>query len=231
MLVSIITCTGNRPEAFALCKKFLGSQTYTGTIEWIIVNDGVPLLSDHCEANIQAKRIKAPKQWSPDVNTHRGNMETALKHVKGDYLFILEDDDHYKPNYISTMLSVLQHVDIVGEGNAKYFNLKFPGYKEMRNLRHASLCQTAMRSSMIPYLKNAVNSGELYFDIHLWKQVQEKRIPNAILTDLNLVTGIKGMPGREGIGNNDFELYKTYIKGKQNGKKDDEEKVEKRNGL
>lgn len=235
-MITVITCTGHRPEAFELCRKYISNQTVK-VDQWIVVDDSISPKSK-IKINLtipgtNAAVIPGPVLWEEGVNTQRPNMEAALKLVKGDHIFIMEDDEFYKPNYIQTMLSALQTVEIVGEGNAKYFNLQMPGYKEMNNLGHASLCQTAMRKSMLQYLKNSVTSGELYFDIHLWKQVREKRIPHAMLNNLNLCVGIKGMPGRAGIGTGhktndffidpsgaqlrkwigqDFELYRPYLK-------------------
>lgn len=201
--VSVITCTGHRPEAFALCQKYMQRQTYDGALQWIVVNDAYS--KEEVEAFKNRNKIPfelyaGPQKWTEGVNTQRWNMLEALKHVKGDKLLIIEDEDYYKPTYIEEMVKLLEHVDVVGEANAKYYNVSIPGYKEMHNLNHSSLCQTAIRSSMYKALKDAVDSGELYFDIHLWQHVQAKQKNFLLLHNKNLCIGVKGMPGRSGIG-------------------------------
>lgn len=243
--VSLITCTGSRPEALALCEQYILNQTVKRDSEWIIVDDSSEMLPanktifQHNGYTLVKKFFRGPRKWEEGLNTHRFNMEEAIKHVKGKYIFFWEDDDLYKPAYIETMLELLKHADIVGEAKAKYYNLELPGFKELHNYRHASLCQTAIKRSVLPLVKEAVNSGEMYFDVHLWRNVQEKRIPYLLFAESNLVIGIKGMPGRAGIGvghkNKDYLFdpglaklgewcgeyasnYKPFLRKKENGR-------------
>lgn len=224
--ISLITCTGSRPEALALCEKYISDQTFQGDIEWIIVDDSskqLPanrVIKEGPDGNafslLAIKYFRGPRKWEEGLNTQRFNMEEAIKHVKGSYVFFWEDDDCYKADYIETMLDLLKYADIAGEAKSKYYHLGMPGYKEMHNYRHASLCQTAIKKSVLPLVKEAIDSGELYFDIHLWRNVQEKRIPYILLAESNLVIGIKGMPGRAGIGvghkNKDYLLDPGLVK-------------------
>lgn len=209
-VISLITCTGSRPEALRLCEKYIKDQTYQGDLEWIIVDDSTEMLPadrtvsegpDGCAFSMmRVRHFRGPRTWIPGLNTQRFNMELALKKVKGDYIFFIEDDDLYKPDYIETMMDLLKYADIAGEAKSKYYHLGLPGHKEMHNYRHASLCQTAIKRKLLPMVEAAVNSGELYFDIHLWNQVHENRIPYLLFAESNLVIGMKGLPGREGIG-------------------------------
>lgn len=207
-LVTLITCTGNRPEAFALCQKYVKAQVYHGPIQWIVVHDEEGDFLPGASMGMEVYR--GTTTWSEGINTQRSNMEEALKHVKGAYIFCIEDDDLYNPEYVATMVELLQHCEIAGEAQSKYYHIGLPGYKEMRNYYHASLCQTAIRRSVLPLLKQAVCSGELYFDIHLWRNVHEKRIKSLLLADSDMVIGIKGMPGRGNIGVGGTKL-KDYL--------------------
>ncbi len=209
-LVTLITCTGNRPEAFDLCKKYVKHQTYKGELQWIVVHDEP---GDYFSGALSGSNFEIHRgitTWSEGINTQRSNMEEAFKHIKGENILFIEDDDLYKPTYIETMVELLQFCDIVGECQSKYYHLGLPGYKEMRNYYHASLCQTAIRSSVLPLLKQAVYSGELYFDIHLWRTAHEKHIKSLLLADSDMVIGIKGMPGRGNIGVGGTKL-KDYL--------------------
>jgi hypothetical protein len=235
-LVTIITCTGHRPEAFALCKYFVERQKYTGKIQWVIVYDekSFPKVTSN-RTNISIETVKGPKLWVEDYNTHRGNMETALAKVKGDYVLVMEDDDYYKADYIQTMVELLQYADAVGVSAAKYYNVKMPGYKTMNNIKHASLSQTAFKKHLQPELLKAVTSGDLYFDINFWNRIQTSQHPTLLLHNTTTSVGIKGLPGREGItpshrqyrdyfldpslsklkewiGESDLELYTRFTK-------------------
>lgn len=155
-------------------------------------------LKAECASEFELYR--GPREWKPGLNTHRFNMEEALSRIEGDYILILEDDDYYAPTYIEEMVKLLSQADIVGEVNAKYYNLKIPGFRQMGNTHHASLAQTGITKDALPYLQAAVDSGELYFDIHLWRAAFQHKIPMRIFANKNLCVGMKGLPGRAGIG-------------------------------
>lgn len=214
--ISIITPTGGRPEAFRLCENFIQNQTVKPT-EWIVVDDCLP----RTPCTMGQKYIRGPRNWEPDVNTQRFNLEAALKEVTGEILFLLEDDDYFAPNYIEVFLTYLKEAHIVGLSNSRYYNLKVPGWKIMQNYAHASLSQTAIRASLYPSLMKSINSGELYFDVHLWRQVRDSETPMLLLGNSSLGLGIKGMPGRGGITgyhrskdfylDSDFTVLKKWV--------------------
>jgi len=239
-LVTLITCTGNRPDAWELCQKFMFRQTIFKqlNVEWLVVDDGDTAVK--LQSSVQ-RLIRGPKTWEEGINTHRLNMDLALATAKGEFIFVVEDDDFYKPNYLEVMLELLQHFEVVGEGNAKYYNVSVPGYKTMHNREHCSLCQTALRASQKDRLYKAVNSGELFFDIVFWRSVIEDEVSSCIFTDKDLCIGMKGLPGRTGIGvghrkekkdfyfdpkykklvewlGQDAELYKPFMKERSNAR-------------
>ena len=203
-LVSLITCTGSRPIAFALCERMMARQTYKGPIQWIVVDDSPvehPITAKVVGApHITQEFYRGPKAWRPGINTQRPNMDEAIKHVKGDYVLVVEDDDWYSPKYIETYMWLMQKWQVVGEGNSRYYALKDRMFKEWSNFRYASLCNTAMHAEMLPVLDEAVNSGQLFPDMDFWAKCNQKEIPNVIMINLYLGVGIKQMPGREGIG-------------------------------
>lgn len=194
--VTLITPTGSRPEAFKLCEKFIARQTYKNSIQWIVVDDG-PIPT---ECTMHQEYIRGPKIWREGINTQRPNMEAAYEKIRGEYILIIEDDDWYDPCYIERMVDLLEFYPVVGEGNAKYYHLPSQSYKEMHNYSHASLCQTGLRYSHRTLLDDAVNSGQLYFDVELWGKVREAKVPSHLFLHENLCVGLKGLPGRAGIG-------------------------------
>ena len=196
-MITLLTATGMRPEAFALCEKYMERQTVCKDhgIQWIVVDDGeVPT-----ECTKSQTYIRGPKIWKPGINTQRLNLDVAIPYIKGDYIAVIEDDDWYSPTYLEDMIDLLKHSEIAGEAFSKYYNLKYRCYQELQNTRHSSLCSTVFRSSLLPKFEQAVNSGEKFIDIALWESVQ--KIPHILrVSNYNLCVGIKGVPGRKGIG-------------------------------
>lgn len=192
--VSLITCTGGRPELFALCEKYVKWQTFKD-IEWIVVDDTMP----KTVCTMGQKYLRGLEEWTPGNNTQRVNMRLALQHVQGDYIFVWEDDDFYSPGYIAAMLSAFSHSQIVGISNARYYKTSMPGWAILDNYKHASLSQTAFHKDLLPLMKEAVESGWFFFDIELWKAAREKQIPLTLIANTSLSIGMKGLPGRPGL--------------------------------
>jgi len=189
-MISVITPTGGRPEAFRLCEKWMGRQTYTD-FEWIVVDDGI----FETETMIADQVIRPAHRWNREC-TLGLNLLASLDMVQGDAVLICEDDDHYAPDYVKTMAERLQHHDLVGEIPARYYNVKERRYHTHANTQHASLCQTGFRASLIPQVIDVIK-GTVgpFIDIALWKLDVKKALHTS-----HLCTGIKGMPGRAGIG-------------------------------
>lgn len=211
MTVTIITCTGARPDAFALCEKYVARQTYKGPLQWIVVDD-FPRVPTKCTMGQEV--YQGPKEWREGINTQHFNMDEALKHVKGDYIFTFEDDDWYAPDYIETMLYFLQKFPIVGQSHSRYYALKDRMWHDWGNTMQCSLNETAMRTAeMLTIYEEAVNSGNLFFDIALWQKVRLLNIPFLAFQHIGLVCGMKQLPGKGGIGSGhrrDSELASKF---------------------
>ena len=39
-MLTLLTATGARPEAWAICEQLMARQTYAGPVRWVIVDDG-----------------------------------------------------------------------------------------------------------------------------------------------------------------------------------------------
>lgn len=210
--VTAITCTGSRTQAFQLCRQYMARQTRKPD-QWIVVHDSVDVTPELQEASAAEFELYAgPVRWQEGYNTHRSNMDEALKHVRGDVIVIFEDDDWYAPTYIEEMLKVLGNKLIAGEAYAKYYNVGLPGFKTMQNMFHSSLAQTVIHRDLLPELYRAVHSGQLYFDIHLWEEAFRNNIPRMLVSNKNISVGMKGLPGRHGIGaGHRAEGYKSDI--------------------
>lgn len=213
MKVSLLTPTGNRPEAFALCERWMAQQTYKPDF-WIVVDDGVEPtpVSDPF-----IKYIRAPIPWQPGQNTQKSNLQEGTKHyLMGDVVFIIEDDDYYAPTYLEDMLGMLStqkqkesinrgyvYPSLIGSARARYYHLRTRTYRVMGNTHHASLAQTGMTKEVVQDVFSPILETERgMFDIKLWNSFSSPNVYMRGVLDkkTNNHVSIKGMPGRPGIG-------------------------------
>ncbi len=213
--VTVITCTGDRPEAFALCRKWIEHQTVQ-SFQWIVVDDGKTKMKgipDNCDYVRRAPKKNDPK------HTLLLNLKEGLKRVKGDRVLFFEDDEYYAPGYIEAMCNRLWDYEVVGIGRSKYYHLR-GGWSIDHNLNHASLAETGFRASFIDKVLSLCDGRDMFLDIRLWKILNGDIAPKCDAHDMTerervtrdrrgmifddyekcLYVGIKGMPGRPGIG-------------------------------
>jgi hypothetical protein len=194
-LVTVITPTGDRPDAFALCEKWMSQQTYTGQIQWVVIDDGVtPTTCTLGQEYIRQKPI-------PKHSLCR-NLRAAIPHIKGECIFVVEDDDYYTPHYLSTMVGRLQRADLVGEFGAKYYYLKHQSFRHNHTSEHhASLCRTGMTRNVLQTLERCAQGSHPSVDLRLWRAWKGStfswRDPEGTQS---LCVGIKGVEGRQSRG-------------------------------
>lgn len=208
--VSVITVTHDRPRCFNLLTKYLASQDFLGSMEWIVV----------CDTNAEAYNQPANAKFivrQPVENEGLSicrNYREALKHVTADKVVFFEDDEIYFETYLSWMVDRLDEVEVAGEGNARYYNLKYRQYREMGNFTHASLCQTGIRRNVIPFLEKLCDEQlDVFLDMRLWKEWKGSK---QVYPYVNGVVSMKGLWGAVGLGighgtslgSPDPELYK-----------------------
>lgn len=197
MNIYALTPTGMRPEGLALLGEYLNAQTYRGPLTWVIVDDCDP-----------ATRIPTMREgirvlfeypvwtWRPGMNTQSACMWEGLGHVPDDAtLFVLEDDDVYLPNYMNAMLA--QSAELIGERDARYYNVASNRWRVLPGKVHSSLASTVCRGQALQLLRDICkNVNQTRLDFNLWKTFDG---PKMLLSEHNVV-GIKGLPGRPGIG-------------------------------
>lgn len=194
-MIYIITPTGGRPDALLLLAGYINRQTYSGPMHWIIVDDvdppsKVPTMRD----GIRMSVIYPPWRWS-GANTQAQSMACGLEHVPDDAsLIVMEDDDWYSPQHIETRVDELQTSELVGERVARYYNVASMRYRIIPSIVHSSLAATACRGGALALLRHICESGSRRIDIDLWSHYQGH------LSNTAHVVGIKGLPGRAGIG-------------------------------
>lgn len=208
-MIIAITATGARPEAFALCQKYMARQT-VGPDVWIIVDDteSAVRLPHTCAETYELYGLMGiillrPEPFWPhsgEPNTQHRNILAALDYIETHYgstedaLILFEDDDAYAPDYIEKQVARLKDYPLVGESPTRYYHLRHRAFREFEPNPWASLAQTAMRAEMIPALRDACECRSM-IDMHLWRLHGSK---GKLYEDYS-VLGIKGMPGRVGV--------------------------------
>jgi len=239
--ITVITCTGDRPQAFSLCKLWIEKQTLQPT-QWIIVDDGKQPL-DTIDNPIVHYIRREPTTEDPK-HTMLLNLKIALEKVGGDYIFFMEDDEYYSSDFLEKMMSKFKDYLVIGIGRSKYYHLPSKRYGIHDNMGHASLAQTAIKREFLEKVKMLLN-GDSFLDIRIWQlfngakaghltvsknvfEIETKDKRGFLFDDKNdpLYVGMKGLPGRTGIGaghngtihwyHNDinFLILKQWIKNK-----------------
>lgn len=134
--------------------------------------------------------------WRPGENTQARNLLKGLEGIDPNGLLtIFEDDDWYAPDWLTTIAAELEHAELVGEHRARYYNVEQRRGRQLVNTGHASLCSTAMRGAALRDFADACRSRPRFIDLELWRRPRGRRLFGG-----HRVVGIKGLPGRGGIG-------------------------------
>src|SRR6185369_16758975 len=100
-MITAITPTADRPEAFALCERWMARQTIKPD-QWIVADGGqVPV-----RCTMGQTHIHDPRPAGAANLAH--NLLNAISAVKGEVVAIVEDDDWYSPKHLETMVRLLE---------------------------------------------------------------------------------------------------------------------------
>jgi hypothetical protein len=197
-MIALITPSGGRPDQIKLCERWMQAQTYTGEITWILIDD----CEDRTITDIERQgwdliKIYPEPKWQFGQNTQARNISEGIKickELQPDAIFIIEDDDYYKPVYLDEMMKRMGNFQIIGELNTIYYNVYFKRWVVNGNDKWSSLFQTAFTPDVIPLFEQCYS--EQFIDFVFFRL--ESRIN--LFHANNLSVGIKGMNGRYGIG-------------------------------
>jgi len=211
--ITVITCTADRPRAFELCERW-GARTIEHFLEsggvdvqWIVADGG----KNKVTCTKGQEHVLVLHQENLTLNI-LANMTAALAHARYEVAAFIEDDDWYAPDYLWWLSAMLtDDIDLVGEGFVRYYQLKLAAYFQHNNKQHASLSSTILGPRALDafrvYLPRARNA---YFDMQLWTMKLRGKIiaPAISLAKAKThVVGIKGMPGRRGVGQGHQEQF------------------------
>jgi hypothetical protein len=179
-------------------------QTYTGKVVWIIVDDSLPRSTDIVTADFRPDwtiiKIYPMPLWTTGQNTQARNITAGInilanyKREEIEAIFIIEDDDYYRPRYLERMMANFSSYHLIGERNTIYYNVQWRRYITNPNTIHASLFQTAFKYDVIDIFKQCIPNK--FMDCVFWSKVPNKHL----FYENDLAIGMKGMPGRGGIG-------------------------------
>jgi hypothetical protein len=180
-ITAITATTPGRAEAFALCEKFLARQTRQPD-QWLVLSGPEPMHTKVADAIASGK-------------------------IEGDYIVWFEDDDYFKPGWLGWCEKLLDRgFDLVGQGKALYYNVNHRWWSNCHNVRHASLCQTAMRKTLLPHIWNIINDfGCPWFDVQLWN-IECNKYLHLPKEEEMLVIGMKGLCGAQGYSREHRQL-------------------------
>lgn len=196
-MLQLLTATGARPEAFALSERWMARQTYDGAVRWIIVDDGPePQPVTFARPGWEMIAIRPEQLWQPGENTQARNLLLGLDAVDARHpLVIWEDDDYYAADWLTQCVSWLRRAELVGEARSRYYNVATRIARPLPNASHASLCCTAMRGGALKTFRRVCQTRARFIDLELWRTHGSRRLFGG-----HRVVGIKGLPGRLGIG-------------------------------
>ena len=192
--IALLTCTGGRPEAFALAERWVAHQTRQPD-QWIVVDD----VEEPTELTMGQFLVRPKRLWEPGGPcTLAHNMLLGLEAITSDIVVVWEDDDYYGPDWLATVAGWLSSPEscLVGEGQTYYYHVGSRRYHRHGNLTHASLCATAFKHRMIHPVCDIIirNGPSPFIDHQLWRRLDGQ------IYDTHNVIGIKGRSGRPGAG-------------------------------
>ncbi len=199
MKFTTITCTSDRPVAFALSERYLARQTLR-PVQMIVLDDGET--PTECTLGQEYHYWPEMRGRGSMVRKFRRAMEEGL--IKGDAIAPFEDDDYYAPDWLAFCADGLSRVKLFGEGRALYYTVRGRYWFAHHNMEHASLCATAIHRDAFPWLIQQLNVSECPFlDVRLWKNPPVSAFvsdPQRHAGKRRRSVGIKAMPGRTGYG-------------------------------
>lgn len=206
-MIDIITPTGDRPLQFSFCWQWMAKQTFSGPVNWIIVDDSLEHYpTPKMPSNWNVIHIKKEKDSSIKNSTQAVNIVYALDYLKYDNIVMVEDDDYYSPEWLEVCYEALKNHSLVGRDNIIFYNMFTRSYwdKSYKGFDTNAMAQTALRSSLVSNLKDAClldmdPTGMV--DHNLWRSVDSSDKILLSRGPVEYVVGIKGLPGRSGMSN------------------------------
>ncbi len=210
MNITIITPTGDRPESLERQAKYIARSripTDAGQLVWIVVDDGQDEFIPSCPIGWFLLHQRSTPRKPDSVPTLIPNLIAGLAEAykaQSDYVLFWEDDDWHDSERIAHQVETLaslksEHVYLHGHPSSIYYNAPHRVWRNMGNVSHASMFETAISHEAVQATAavfQASTGNGCGLDRKLWKELAHYA---RFSTERHSI-GIKGMPGRAGIG-------------------------------
>jgi len=114
-MVSIVSVNYDQPEVTCEMLASLRKVTYPN-FETLIVDNGSPTTNPHC---IKEKHPEAHLIISEENLGFAGGNNIALKQAKGDYVLLLNNDTEVKPDFLDSLVKLMESDKSIGISSAK----------------------------------------------------------------------------------------------------------------
>ena len=214
--IALITPTGDRPECIALAARWVERIKVPSGVEtaWIIADDSTLPSRLAFRPGVLISHQVYP---GDPLSSFKGNLLAGLtlaEEWRADALLVIEDDDWYSADYLRSMVGHLRRKEVVGDGGAVYYHLPSGRSKVHHNTDRASLSSTAMRSSFFPVFHRVIEEARTPFlDITLWSEAMRLGMGQVLVPKVPRVVGMKGLPGRAGLGNGHHPDGDGWVRG------------------
>jgi hypothetical protein len=218
--MELITPTGDRYETLMLTFEYMKRQTFVrngGLVAWHIVDDGKTdaasrVVAEHSDSEMANHNIVVyhhrlehnPKYVGP--RSLARNISAVLNLITAHKIAIIEDDDCYHEAHLQELSDRLDHSWMAGTVWQRYYHLPSRSYRVFRN-RGSAFCSTGFIRPLVRVLsevcQDCFERNSKGLDARFWQLVQLAGYKVDIYEpsdDTPQVVGMKGLPGREGIG-------------------------------
>lgn len=196
--ISIVTPVHDRPRTWPVIERWMARaiDAYGGEVQWIVSDDGV----EPAGCTLGQEHYHRIENWPGPIASFLRNVACGLERAKHEYIFFIEDDDWHSRDYLINTQALFEEevngglADCVGEGAAPYYYLPERKWFIHPNTDHASLCQTAIRSELVPdTIRLAHHCGVSHFDALIFRHIARRRF---VKPSTEWTVGIKGLtPG------------------------------------
>jgi hypothetical protein len=192
-MITFITCTGDRQHLFRRLEFWMARQSLRWT-NWIVVDDG----RRKTKCTLGQRYIRLAPGLPPYASFARNISVGLHEHDQlsnSEFVFFIEDDDWYGPNYVASLLIALMTHDLVGESHFRYYNVSECSYRHCLNTDHAALCATAFRATLIPHIASLIDESDVFLDLRIWSKLSCSKF----LQPTRHCVGLKAQTGRPGL--------------------------------
>lgn len=161
---------------------------------WVVVDDG----REQTTCTLGQRLVRLRPGLPPRISFAR-NVRAGLREIRklpnSEFIFFIEDDDWYGPDYVASLLIALMTHDLVGESHSRYYNVSQRSYHHCGNTGHAALCATAFRAALIPRIVSLIKNSDVFLDLRIWADLSCSKF----LQPTQHCVGLKGQAGRPGL--------------------------------